>query len=54
MVLANNKNGRNSRKDKGLVFAVQSIGPLSASQLPLSDDASVSCDWPTYHDGRML
>jgi hypothetical protein len=26
MVLAHNKTGRNSRKDKGLVFAVQSFG----------------------------
>jgi hypothetical protein len=31
MVLAHKKTSRNSRKDKGLIFAVQSIGPLSAS-----------------------
>jgi hypothetical protein len=31
MVSAHNKTGRSSKKDKGLVFAMQSIGPLSTS-----------------------
>jgi hypothetical protein len=31
MVLAHHRTGRNFRKDKGLVFAVRNIGPLSAS-----------------------
>ena len=33
MVLAHHRTGRNSRKDKGLVFAMRSIGPLSASDV---------------------
>jgi hypothetical protein len=42
MVLAHNKTGRNSGKDKGLVFAVRSIGPLSASDLTCNYTATRS------------